>query len=592
MCRGGRQRDLQRYTEVVSSPLPPHLQHLVVQQDYEAYGEIAHAVWRFVMLNTHSRLQHSAHPAYQRGLRAAGVDLQRIPRIEHMNECLQQFGWSAVCVDGFIPPRAFVEFQALGILPIAADMRTLEHLPYTPAPDIIHEAGGHAPFLCEPEYAAFLRAIAEVGQGAFTLPQDGQVYTAIHALSEIKEDPTATLQQVQHAEERLQQAWDECRHTSDAAKLARLYWWTIEYGLVGRPDDYSIYGAGLLSSLGESHGCHGPEVIKRTLDADCIEVAYDITRPQPHLFVARDFNQLHEVLAQVQRGLAHLRGGLVSVQAAIDSGETCSVEFDSGAHITGTLQQCETRQGEATFLSFAGACAIHLPASATPGAPHVLWSQDYGCPVLQLHPAEAARVAQCEPGSHISVSDVNSVNIAGLLVERFDAVGGTPAVLTLQQARIVRPEHAPWYPALLYPVVCGRVLGARASNPDAASAAPPTQRPSLVPRHGRTLHSAQPLEALYQRVRHGVQQLSPGEMATGEMEQCFTQVYSALQRDFPDEWLLRWNLLEHLLRVDALPGLRRTLQSELEALEIRLQYVQPIATGLAYLAREPGLTRK
>lgn len=553
----------------------------MVQQDYEAYGEIAHAVWRFVMLNNHARLQHSAHPAYQRGLQAAGIDLQRIPRIDHMNECLQQFGWGAVCVDGFIPPRAFVEFQARGVLPIAADMRTLEHLPYTPAPDIIHEAGGHAPFLSEPEYAAFLRAIGEVGQRAFTLPQDGRVYTAIHALSELKEDPTATPQQVQHAEERLQQALGECRRSSDAAKLARLYWWTVEYGLVGRPDDYAIYGAGLLSSLGESHGCHRPEVIKRTLDAGCVEVAYDITRPQPQLFVARDFAQLGEVLEQVQRGLAHQQGGLVSLQAALASGEPCSVEFEDGVRITGSLQQCEARKAEAIFLHFEGACAIQLPEGETVGAPRVLWSQDYRCPLLQLHPDEAAGIARCQPGSRIRVSDVNSVNIEGVVVERFDAPGGTPAVLTLQRARIVRPGHAPWYPAALYPLLCGRVLGACAGNPDAVSAADPSKRPSLVPRQGRTPRGEHGLEALYERVREGMQGLS-----TGEMEQCFTQVYTTLRRDFPDEWLLRWNLLEHMLQVDALPALQKTLRAELEALEIRLQRAQPIATGLAYLTHE------
>src|SRR5450432_446110 len=107
------------------SPRIPHnLRRFVVEQDYTQYTEVDQAVWRFVLLQTYQRLQHTAHAAYCEGLAQTGISVERIPRIDEMNGRLSRFGWRAVCVDGFIPPRAFQEFQAASILPIAADMRS------------------------------------------------------------------------------------------------------------------------------------------------------------------------------------------------------------------------------------------------------------------------------------------------------------------------------------------------------------------------------------------------------------------------------------------------------------------------------------
>jgi phenylalanine-4-hydroxylase len=166
--------------------VPPHLRKFIVEQDYARYTEVDQAVWRFVLIHIRARLKDTAHPAYLDGLSATGIAADRIPSIAHMDACLSRFGWGAVCVDGFIPPRAFQEFQARGLLPIAADMRTRDHLVYTPAPDIIHEAAGHAPILPDLAYAAYLRRIGEIGEKAFTVPEESRVFQAIYTLSEVK----------------------------------------------------------------------------------------------------------------------------------------------------------------------------------------------------------------------------------------------------------------------------------------------------------------------------------------------------------------------------------------------------------------------
>jgi phenylalanine-4-hydroxylase len=80
-----------------------------------------------------------AHNSHLDGLKKTGIEIDNIPSMYGMNRILTEIGWAAVVVDGFIPPNAFMEFQAYNVLVIASDIRQLEHIEYTPAPDIIHE---------------------------------------------------------------------------------------------------------------------------------------------------------------------------------------------------------------------------------------------------------------------------------------------------------------------------------------------------------------------------------------------------------------------------------------------------------------------
>ena len=153
---------------------------------------------------------------------------------------------------GLYPPVAFFDFQAHGILPIACDIRTLEHVAYTPAPDIIHESAGHAPVLAYTEYGDFVKRFGEIGRKAISSKEDLDVYEAIRLLSILKEDPSATEEEVTAAEVNLDLALAAVTSVSEATQASRLYWWTVEYGLIGDLNDPKIYGAGLLSSMGRA----------------------------------------------------------------------------------------------------------------------------------------------------------------------------------------------------------------------------------------------------------------------------------------------------------------------------------------------------
>lgn len=240
---------------LLTEQIPIYLTPYIGKQDPSLYTAIDHAVWRFIMKVSQAYYAKHAHQKYLTGLVQTGISTDRIPLIEEMDQCLRKFNWRAVPVVGFIPPAVFMEFLSLGILPIACDIRTLEHLAYTPAPDIVHEAAGHAPIVADPEYASYLRSYGEISRKAIFSLEDMEVYHAIRNLSDTKEHPSSTSDDIQQAQERLNRAVAQQSYISEANYLSRMGWWTFEYGLVGSLADPKIYGAGLLSSVGESHHC-------------------------------------------------------------------------------------------------------------------------------------------------------------------------------------------------------------------------------------------------------------------------------------------------------------------------------------------------
>jgi phenylalanine-4-hydroxylase len=190
--------------------LPTHLKQYIKPQDYEDYSAIDQAVWRYVMRKNVDYLSTVAHKSYAEGLNKTGISIDHIPNMYGMNRILKEIGWAAVAVDGFIPPAAFMEFQAYNVLVIASDIRQLEHIEYTPAPDIIHEGAGHAPIIANPEYAEYLRRFGEIGSKAISSAKDYEINEAVRHLSKKKEEPGTAMVDIEKAEkhiEKLQKIW-------------------------------------------------------------------------------------------------------------------------------------------------------------------------------------------------------------------------------------------------------------------------------------------------------------------------------------------------------------------------------------------------
>lgn len=344
-------------TDSTQTRIPRHLRKYIIDQNYARYTPEDQAVWRFIMRQLKNFLSQYAHESYLDGLVKTGISVERIPNIEEIDEHLEKFGWGAVPVSGFIPPAAFMEFQSIGVLPIASDMRTLGHLMYTPAPDIVHEAAGHAPILVHPEYAKYLRQYGEVARNTIISKQDMDQYEAIRVLSDMKEDPRSTKEEIAKAEAKLNEITANMKGISEAALLSRMNWWTAEYGLIGDPKNPKIFGAGLLSSVGEAKSCLDSKVKKIPLSVECVDYAYDITEPQPQLFVTRDFNQLGLVLEDLAQRLSYRRGGVYGLQQALAAQTENTVQLNSDLQISGILKEfllSSDVQKKPIFVAFSG----------------------------------------------------------------------------------------------------------------------------------------------------------------------------------------------------------------------------------------------
>lgn len=317
--------------------LPNHLRQFIVEQHYEHYTAVDHAVWRYVMRQNYSYLKDIAYYPYIPGLEAAGLTIEKIPDLQEMNDALKKIGWGAVTVDGFIPPSAFMEYQSYRVLVIAADIRQLHHIEYTPAPDIIHESAGHAPIIADKDYHEYLSYFGSIGAKAMFSSKDFELYEAIRNLSILKEMHDADPSLLRQAEKRVDFCQRNLGEPSEMALLSRLHWWTVEYGLIGTLKEPKIYGAGLLSSIGESTTCMNPDVTKHWYTLDAVNYPFDITKPQPQLFVTPDFQNLINVLEQFADTMAFRRGGSEGILKAIECKNFCTAVYSSGLQVSGVF---------------------------------------------------------------------------------------------------------------------------------------------------------------------------------------------------------------------------------------------------------------
>ncbi len=436
--------------------LPKHLERYAVDQDYSRYTPVDQAAWRHIMRQLKSFLSTHAHECYIAGLAKTGIEVDRIPRIDVMNEKLTKFGWRAVPVSGFIPPAAFMELQSLGVLPIASDMRSVDHLLYTPAPDIVHEAAGHAPILIDPAFAAYLKAYAQVARKAILSRDDMDQYEAIRILSDVKEDPGSTASQIKQAEESLASVTASMKDTSEAAILGRMNWWTAEYGLIGDLANPKIFGAGLLSSVGESRSAMSTKVKKIPLTLDCINYTYDITEQQPQLFVVPKFEGLTDVLEELAKTMAFRRGGIESLEKAMRAGTVNTVELDSGIQISGRLKDFKSNDGKPAYLSFDGPTQLALENSELRGQGVEHHQHGFGTPVgraaveaggprsstqdlASLSRSEIERLG-IKAGATISLHFESGVLVTGKVENLTFGKSDQLVILTLVQARAVLGE--------------------------------------------------------------------------------------------------------------------------------------------------------
>ncbi|WP_406682869.1 aromatic amino acid hydroxylase [Seonamhaeicola sp. MEBiC1930] len=371
-------------TNPILNKLPKHLKQFIKPQNYNDYSAIDHAVWRYVMRKNVTFLSKVAHKSYIEGLKDTGISIDNIPNMYGMNRILKDIGWAAVAVDGFIPPNAFMEFQAFNVLVIASDIRQLEHIEYTPAPDIIHEAAGHAPIIANPEYAEYLRRFGEIGCKAISSAKDYELYEAVRHLSIIKEAPNTPKNDIVLAEKHIAELQRNMTEPSEMALIRNLHWWTVEYGLIGTIENPKIYGAGLLSSIGESEWCMTDAVKKLPYTIEATYQNFDITKPQPQLYVTPDFAHLSLILEEFANTMALRTGGLSGANRLINSKALGSIELSTGLQISGIFTDVIENNDAAIYIQTTGKTALAYREKELVSHNAEIHSKGFGSPIGKL----------------------------------------------------------------------------------------------------------------------------------------------------------------------------------------------------------------
>jgi phenylalanine-4-hydroxylase len=244
-----------------ASERPPRGDYSRARDDYtcpqngSAYTAADHDTYRRLFERQSALLPGLASQAFIDALPALGVR-DRIPRFEEINERLKPAtGWEIVAVPGLIPELPFFQLLADRRFPVTDWIRTPDEFDYIVEPDVFHDLFGHVPLLFNPVFADYVQRYGEGGIKA--------------------------------------------HHLGAGELLSRLYWYTIEFGLIREPQGLRAYGAGILSSSGElRHSVTSPHARRIGLDlVRCMRTRYKIDDYQATYFVIDSFQQLFDMTA-------------------------------------------------------------------------------------------------------------------------------------------------------------------------------------------------------------------------------------------------------------------------------------------------------
>lgn len=577
------------YNNPILQSLPLHLKQYVVEQHYQRYTPIDHAIWRYVMRQNYSYLKDVAYYPYIPGLKKAGLTIEKIPNLQTMNDHLRKLGWGAVTVSGFIPPLAFMEFQAHRVLVIAADIRQLDHIEYTPAPDIIHESSGHAPIIAEPDYAAYLQYFGSIGSKAMFSARDFELYEAIRLLSILKEQAGASAEEISAAEENLERIQNDMGEPSEMALLSRLHWWTVEYGLIGTVQDPKIYGAGLLSSIGESASCMKKDVLKIPYSLDAVNYPYDITKPQPQLFVTPDFQTLLDVLEEFSTTMAFRKGGQESLQKAIECKNVCTVMLSSGIEVSGVFVQTDNiKEG---YLKTEGPTALSYNGKQLVNHGKTVHSHGFSSPFgklegiskpLEEFSTEELHALVSNEDDRLTLHFENQIQVTGRLISRTEKAGKT-ILLSFSECTVCdkesgtilfRPEWGSFDLAVGTSIVSVYSGAADKEAFEQVSFLGTDYAVNSTP-DAKTAE----LQRLYGRIRKlRAEGIKPTEADV---------LWSTLKDNFPSDWLAPLELLEVLFHFQTSPETQNEIRAYLtQKARTEEHYTKLITDGLDLIGKD------
>lgn len=569
--------------------LPEHLKQFIKPQNYDDYTPINQAVWRYVMRKNVDYLGRVAHESYTDGLQQTGISVDSIPSMYGMNRILKAIGWAAVAVDGFIPPNAFMEFQAYNVLVIASDIRQLENIEYTPAPDIIHEGAGHAPIIANPEYAEYLRRFGEIGCKAISSAHDYEIYEAIRELSILEEAEGTSAEILTNARQRVDDLQAKDVTPSEMALIRNLHWWTVEYGLIGTLDNPKIYGAGLLSSIGESEWCMTDKVKKLPYSIDAAYQGFDITKPQPQLYVTPDFAHLSLVLEEFANKMALRQGGLESIEKLIESKAIGTIEYSTGLQVSGIFTRVIEHQGKPIYIQTTGKTALAYREKELVGHGTHYHSEGFGSPVGKLKGINLA-IEEMSPrdlkayniyeGEVVNLEFEGGVKVSGEIITGKRNLKGEIVLISFKNCTVTYQDQVLFAPEWgVYDMAVGKKIVSGFSGPaDVHSFNLSAHVPTTETIKSKKTTERENLEKNYQLVRD----FREGKNTTVNL----AEILDDLQNNYPNDWLLSVEITEMATK-NQLDDLRKKAIEHLKEVKTRRPKIAHLITyGLELIEKE------
>lgn len=529
--------------------LPAHLKQFIKPQDYADYTPINQAVWRYVMRKNVSYLSKVAHESYLNGLEKTGLEIENIPNMYGMNRILKEIGWAAVAVDGFIPPNAFMEFQAYNVLVIASDIRQLEHIEYTPAPDIIHEGAGHAPIIANPEYAEYLRRFGEIGCKAISSSYDYEMYEAIRLLSIVKEAENTPQSVIEAAEKGVNDLQNQAVEMSEMAQIRNLHWWTVEYGLIGTVENPKIYGAGLLSSIGESAWCMTDKVKKISYDLSAAYQSFDITKPQPQLYVTPNFAHLSFVLEEFANKMALRTGGLSGINKLINSKALGTIELSTGLQISGVFTNVIEFDGKPVYFQTTGKTALANREKELVGHGTNCHASGFGSPIGKLKGINLA-IEDMSPkdlmaygiyeGKTVTLEFEGNIKVTGDIITGSRNLQGAIIIISFENCTVTHQNTVLFQPKWgIFDMAVGKKVVSAFSGPaDCNSFDMITHLPNSKTIKAEKTAEREELESYYSEIRN----LRENKINSNKA----FEIFKIVSNKYPKDWLLSLEIAEIL----------------------------------------------
>lgn len=234
-----------------------------VQQNWDRYTAADHEVWQILYARRMEQLENTASRIFLDGAKLIGLAPSEIPNLDEVNRRLGlRTGWNAIPVGGFLPAKEFFASLSARRFPTTVTIRSRDSIDYVPEPDIFHDVFGHVPLHSDPAFADFLQKFGEAATMA--------------------------------------------RTPDEVEMMARLFWFTIEFGLIDENSKPRIYGSGLISSSGDAANALGPVCDRRPFTLDgVISQSFRIDQLQDTLFVVDAFDQLYEAVDAIMERMAN-----------------------------------------------------------------------------------------------------------------------------------------------------------------------------------------------------------------------------------------------------------------------------------------------